>query len=500
MIKVQSITEISNRPVIVEVECHISNSLPNILIVGFANKSVNEARERIRAALANSKIRIPRKKITINLAPADIPKSGSYLDLPILISIMAATGSIKLTPDGNTAVFGEVGLDGSIKPIRGMIGKILLAKRIGISSFWIPTGNLKQASLIPDIKLYTFSTVSQLYAQLNADCLPNPKALTLHDTDPSTKLDDETFVNIVGNQQAKRALLIAAAGNHNILLTGQPGAGKTALAKSLPSILPKPSLEEQLEITHVHSLVSRNFDKIHTKRPFRSPHHTSKLNAIIGGGRNLTPGEINLSHAGVLFLDEFMEFNRSVIESLRDPLESKLSSVTNSGQYSVMPADFLLIGATNPCPCGYLGSKKLCLCSPRQIHQYRKKLSGPILDRIDIYIEVEPTDNSLLLNSSEPKNIDKYRDIVEKARRAQLTRAGKLNNRLSHMELKDLSILSAESVQLLNNATKDLSISTRSYLKILRLARTIADIENSAEVSPNHVSEALQYRDKTHTS
>lgn len=494
MSKVQSIIENGNRGVAITVECRLSNSLPTIVIVGFTHRSVTEARERIRGALAASKIPLPRKRITINLAPADIPKEGSSFDLAILIAILAAAGLVRTMPNSATVILGEVGLDGSIRPIRGIIGKILAGKQIGITTFWIPHDNLAQANLIPNVQLVAFKTVSELYAQLNTDLTPKA-AVSKQPLFASTQLEEITFDNISGQDRAKRALLIAAAGNHNAILSGPPGSGKSMLARALSDIMPGMTPDELLHATHLHSLAGRNFEQIILKRPFRAPHHSASLTAIVGGGQTLRPGEISLSHAGVLFFDEFMEFSRHVIEALRQPLEDKTITINHQKNTAELPADFLFIAATNPCPCGFYGSSKPCICSPYQIAHYNKKLSGPVLDRIDLYIDVdEVAPNKLLMSHNSKAAAANWPKLVQQTRRLQYKRAGKLNNQLTNTELAQLGQATPNCITLLNRAANQLQLSSRGYIRALRLARTIADLEKCVEIDINHMSEALQYR------
>ncbi len=490
----KSIVDVGFIGVEVGIECHLSNSLPNITIVGLAGKSVDEAKERLRVAIKSSGATLPKKRIILNLTPAELPKDTASIDLAMAIAILIADGQLS-QPDEKILFIGELGLDGDIKAVRGIVGKLRSKVAEKATKIYISEENIEQAELTQRENIIPVKKLVDVINDLNGTKKLFPiiqKKLNI--ANGSSFID---MGEIKGQDAAKRALLIAAAGKHNILMSGPPGTGKSMLAKAFTSILPALDMSEALEVTHIHSLSSRNYEKIVTTPPLRSPHHTASDISIIGGGHSLRPGEISLAHNGVLFLDELPEFRRYALESLRQPLEDGRVTIARAQQSVEFPANFILIATSNPCPCGYLDSSKECICSASEIQRYQKKLSGPIMDRIDLHVNVSQVEHKSLLEDDRQKESPQLREKVVLARKVQLERQkNTLNSNLSNSQLKKYAKLTPKATALLNSASEKLQLSARSYMRTVKLARTIADLGLSYEVNETHIAEALQYRPK----
>jgi magnesium chelatase family protein len=507
LIKVPSIANLGLETIKVDCEINLaSRGLPGFDIVGLGDKSVEESKERVRTAIISSGIDFPAKKITVNLAPGDVPKEGSIYDLPIAVGILSSVLDFKI-PD-KSLFLGELSFDGSLRHTKGAFLMALFAKEFGFENLFVPKDSANEAAAIKGIKVFPVKNLTQLYGHFlgkeQIEPIVYEKAL-----ESSAEPAEFDMKEVLGQEQAKRAMEIAASGGHNIIMVGSPGSGKTMLARALPGILPPLNEEESLEVTKIYSAAGNippNGSLINF-RQFRSPHHTASLAGIVGGGSKPQPGEISLAHRGVLFLDEFNEFPHQIMEALRQPLEDGHLTISRSKQRIKYPADFMLVASANPCPCGYANHpKKNCVCSQQQIMKYQKRISGPILDRIDLHISIMPVDttefsdnqkNSELLESS--KAI-KERVVLAKNRQEKRFKAESIcsNAQMKNSHIKKYCKLAKDVEEILRQASLKFQFSARSYMKLIKVARTIADLEGAEEIGINHMAEALQYRPKVY--
>ena len=487
---------------IVKVEVDVSGGMPAFSTVGLPDNAIKESRDRVTAAIKNSDFYFPPTRITANLAPADIRKAGSAFDLPIAIGVMAATNQVNLARLENAIILGELALDGSIRGIQGGLPIAIAAKENGIQDLILPAENAKEAAIVEGVNVYPVTSLSAVAAFLNSEkaIAPEPHTLSTHGhkAHPDTLLD---LLDVKGQEHVKRAIEVAAAGGHNLIMIGPPGSGKTMIAKRIPSILPKLSMDESLETTKIQSIIGilPNDTPLVVTRPYRSPHHTISDAGLIGGGKIPRPGEVSLAHNGVLFLDELPEFRRNVLEVMRQPLEDRQVTISRAAASLTYPANFMLVAAMNPCPCGFFSDPtRDCKCSPTQIQNYVSRISGPLLDRIDIQVEVPAVKYAELANEATGEPSVHVQERVEKARQIQQQRfadtAIHANASMESKQIREYCKIDSQAQELLRVAINQLGLSARAYDRILKVARTIADLDRNPHIEAVHVSEAIQYR------
>ena len=481
----------------VTAECYISNGLPGFDIVGLPDAAVKEARERVRAAAKNSGLTFPISRITVNLAPANLKKAGTHYDLTILLSILSADGSVR-RPKSSSAFVGELGLDGQIRPITGVLPMALAAKRDGIKALFVPAENAAEATLAHGPAIYPVKNIRELAAGLNGEITLTEEPIWVPTQTETSGLD---FKDVLGQENVKRALEVAAAGSHNVLLIGPPGSGKSMLSKRLPSILPDMTWDEALEVSQIYSVMGLLTAKepLITHRPFRSPHHTISNAGLAGGGVNPKPGEISMAHQGVLFLDELPEFHKDTLDMMRQPLEDGQVTISRVSGSETYPAEFMLVCAMNPCKCGWYGDPSgRCTCSERAVENYRSRISGPMLDRIDIVVEVPAVHFEDLRARAEAEPSAAVKKRVNAARKRQNERFGPghgmCNARMGPDEMRKYCELDEAGAELMKQAFDAMGLTARSYDRILKVARTVADLDGSEEIHPQHIAEAIQYR------
>ena len=486
---------------LVEVQTDITGGLPTFEIVGLPDTSVRESKERIKSAIKNSNIEFPSRRIIINLAPASTKKEGTSYDLPIAIGILLAQNEIINNKLENTIFIGELSLDGKINRINGVLPMCIEAINLGIRKVILPKANEREAAVIKNLEIIGVSNLKEVIEYLNGNKTIERARVDILKIFNNKNKEQSDFSEVKGQENVKRALEIAAAGGHNCILIGPPGSGKTMIAQRIPTILPDLTFEESLDITKIHSVsgILDNNIGIVTTRPFRSPHHTISPTSMIGGGKNPKPGEISLAHNGVLFLDELPEFNRATLEVLRGPLEDKQVIISRLHSKVEYPSNFMLIASMNPCPCGYYGSEeKVCKCSEQSIERYLNRISGPLLDRIDLHVEVKPVKYQKLDSDTKPETSSKIKQRVNRARRIQYLRYKNTgiysNSELTAQMIEKYCKIDEQSKRILEQAFNKLGLSARAYSRILKVARTIADLEEKEKIEKQHILEAIQYR------
>lgn len=489
------------RAVPVTVEVNVAGGGIGLYLVGLPDNAVKESEQRIRSAFGNSMLRMTGRKVVVNLAPADLRKEGSGFDLPIAVGILAATEQVASGSLEGTMFVGELSLDGGVRPVRGVLPVVVAARAMGLRRVIIPAANASEGAVVNGIDVYAVESLSQTVAFLNGEVRLDPVAAHVPCTDDEMNRYAEDFADVKGQTRAKRALEIAAAGGHNVLMVGSPGSGKTMLARRMPTILPPMTLEEAVECTEIHSVAGKlgEASGLLTRRPFRAPHHLASQVALVGGGQSPQPGEVSLAHNGVLFLDELPEFGRNVLEVLRQPLEEKTITVSRARYIVEYPANFTLIAAMNPCPCGYYNHPtKECTCTPSSVRRYVARISGPLLDRIDIHVEVTPVSVEELASAERSEPSSAIRERVVRARTLQQERFAGLgihsNAMMNSSMIREFCHLDRDSSSLLERAINRLGLSARAYDRIIRVARTIADLSGCADIAPQHIAEAVGYR------